>query len=136
MDAVQLLYIPELLDRVSSHLELKEIYTCVQVNHTWFDLFLPILWRTINVKGDFFNSEQGLSTFGKNGHLVRSLCIENSTLDTLFLPTCNRLTRLRIHNAMGDHLQSMPTILATLRRNPLITRLRITEMATTNMVAL
>ncbi|KAF9133293.1 hypothetical protein BGW39_010110 [Mortierella sp. 14UC] len=42
------LHIPELLDTIGSYLDPPELLPCVQVSQHWNQLFIPLLWRTIN----------------------------------------------------------------------------------------
>ncbi|KAI8362155.1 hypothetical protein B0O80DRAFT_435176 [Mortierella sp. GBAus27b] len=42
-----LLEIPELMELVRSHLDNRDLATCLRVSTGWHELFLPLLWHRI-----------------------------------------------------------------------------------------
>ncbi|KAG0037483.1 hypothetical protein BGZ82_002438 [Podila clonocystis] len=137
--------IPELHEHICYHLTPHDYVACVQVNKTFCALFLPFLWHTVNLfpsiedtntdhfilTSERFLSQDGRTATVRNGHLIKSFKTEDPGLVAVLPATCTNLYRLCI----GDRVQFgrstgvrpsvTPEALATMIRNPGVTRFRM-----------
>ncbi|KAF9557594.1 hypothetical protein EC968_007542 [Mortierella alpina] len=67
----------EIFEMITSNLSTKDLAHCVRVNHAWSDLFLPQLWKTIEIRNrveyNTFNTHDTLKALLRNCHFIQTL---------------------------------------------------------------
>ncbi|KAF9937091.1 hypothetical protein BGZ67_001654 [Mortierella alpina] len=101
----------EVFEMITSNLSTKDLAQCMLANHSWYDSFLPQLWRTIEIRDrteyNKFNTHAALKALLRNCHYIRTLHTCNiKWLWALASMTtsCRNLTSLtlvRDHNALS-----------------------------------
>ncbi|KAF9905990.1 hypothetical protein EC991_001149 [Linnemannia zychae] len=107
--------LPEVLTTIGSYLDPPSLFSCLQVNTTWYHALLPLLWESIDdslyswpailKQSDFRNEASWLQAlFNKHGHLIRHLTIHwTLTLDAVGSSnTCTLLSSLSLRNTRDD----------------------------------
>ncbi|KAG0275659.1 hypothetical protein BGZ95_008528 [Linnemannia exigua] len=112
--------IPELLDKVGSHLHPPDLLSCIQVNKRWNTHLIPLLWETVddsqyswrrflegtNKSKDLTVSPSVEDVLGrvlsKNGHLIRHLKIHFPIMiDAVYLSgVCTNLLSLEVFDLL------------------------------------
>ncbi|KAG0089509.1 hypothetical protein BGZ93_005191 [Podila epicladia] len=139
--------IPELHEHICHHLTPHDFVACVQVNKTFCDLFLPLLWHTVNLVPSIeyastdhfiltseFLSQIGREATAKNGHLIKSFKTKDPGSVAVFPKTCTNLYHLcigdigdcvRFESSTGVRSNVTPEVMAAMGRNPGVMRFRM-----------
>lgn len=82
----RVLEIPEIIERVSSHLTRSTISFATRVSKAWYRAYLPIVWRTID-NGKHWRDHRFLEAIAQHGDLIRVLvCTRYDEIDLLIPP--------------------------------------------------
>lgn len=122
--------LPELMEHIGQHLEQSDHASCTLVSHTWYNIFTPLLWSTIDThtkswRNIMHNLETGViqrdeferwckTEFEKHGHRIRHLgahwhtIVEAASLET---SQCRNLVSLSTDVVKQSHL-TPTTVLA------------------------
>ncbi|KAG0330599.1 hypothetical protein BG004_002073 [Podila humilis] len=81
------LELPEIVERISAHLDRRTITYASRVARAWYQAYLPILWHTID-NGRHWTDPRFLKAIAKHGSLIRVLvCSRYDEIDLLLPPT-------------------------------------------------
>ncbi|KAG0365513.1 hypothetical protein BGZ54_006456 [Gamsiella multidivaricata] len=76
--------IPELVERVAHFLDSRTIVACARVSKTWYSIWLPILWHTIDA-GRQWHDPAFLNALNRHADLIRILeCSRYDDISLLF----------------------------------------------------
>lgn len=79
----RVLEIPEIIERVSAHLNRSTITSATRVSKAWYRTYLPILWHTID-NGKHWHDSRFLEAIAQHGDLIRVLvCSRYDEIDLL-----------------------------------------------------
>ncbi|KAG0281289.1 hypothetical protein BGZ95_005188 [Linnemannia exigua] len=105
---------PELFLRIGCHILSSDLFSCIQVCHHWYDLFLPALWHTLDSNSTNWrkilqeydsdlsagkHDEQWLQDiFNKHGHHIRHLRVHHQEFFRFanLSQGCTQLLSLRV----------------------------------------
>ncbi|KAF9353866.1 hypothetical protein BGX34_011333 [Mortierella sp. NVP85] len=89
--------IPEIVAQVVLYLRRNTFVNCVRVSKGWRDMFLPYIWREVNVFKDYWNSPSPQDLY-PHRHLVHSLSLNHGGLFELGTFVYPNLRSLKIND--------------------------------------
>ncbi|KAF9286898.1 hypothetical protein BGZ68_002440 [Mortierella alpina] len=97
----------EILEIITSNLSTKALAQCVRVNHYWSSLFMPQLWKTIQIRNrtDYnkFNNHDTLKALLRNCHSIHTLHTCNIKWIWALASMTTRCRNLRSLTLVRDH---------------------------------
>ncbi|KAF9105200.1 hypothetical protein BGX29_000475 [Mortierella sp. GBA35] len=70
---LQALDLPEIMDIIGHYLPKGSLLACIQVNRSWHDYFVPILWRSFIFSAYSFHPRPPIEAFVKYSHYIHQL---------------------------------------------------------------
>ncbi|KAF9142022.1 hypothetical protein BG015_001064 [Linnemannia schmuckeri] len=70
---IQALDLPEIMDIIGHHLSKGTLLNCIQVNRSWHDYFVPILWKSFIFSAYSSQPQPPVETLLKYAHYIRQL---------------------------------------------------------------